>query len=443
MDTVTVYNTDSVKARDILAKVSYDDVLTENIECTGKVYVEQCFFDAKRRFDQGLFDVEMRIIGTVKELFIEDYDNTQFPCGTKKITFTDAEPVMINYQLTAEEQGILFTKGVNHPGFEPPANMKYNIMEIPMYIEYKGIYESPICFARIIRPNEIQTSTKKCGYYGLFDLTADHPDVIRERENNGIDINLAKSSPELRMEAPVKQISDSSRTMIANKILREKEAANVPAEDKSVAAVRSAIEDRMSVRSGKSGMQKASDTTVQIYHESVEEYTKDSDVTDHTNISDIGADERPLSADNVLPYTVRQMDSGLYSVLSQKVEEHVENASKNNRLKETKTGEGQFTENDQEQTKSLEDTSAGLGEEDKSMSKAEREEKRQMNIVRQMDIAADNKALNADANADIAGYGASLPKKSTAQELLGDIMDNQQKPSSSEKQLSSSEQQFL
>jgi len=434
MDTVTVYNTDSVKARDILAKVSYDDVLTENIECTGKVYVEQCFFDAKRRFDQGLFDVEMRIIGTVKELFIEDYDDAQFPCGTKKITFTDAEPVMINYQLTAEEQGILFTKGVNHPGFEPPANMKYNIMEIPMYIEYKGIYESPICFARIIRPNEIQTSTKKCGYYGLFDLAADHPDVIRERENNGIDINLTKSSPELRMEAPMKQISDPSKTMIADKVLREKEAAEAPTEDKSVAAVRNTIEDRMSAKSGKSGMQKASDTTVQIYHESVEEYTKESDVTDATNVSDIGADTRPLGADNVLPYTVRQMDSGLYSVLSQKVEEHAENAGKEDKSKKDETGEGQFNEDKQTQTEGLADTSAGLGQEDKSMSKAEREKKRQINIARQADIAADNKALNADANADISGHGASTSKKSAAQELLGDIMGNQPKSPSNQQQ---------
>lgn len=427
MDTVTVFNTDSVKARDILAKVSYDDVLTENIECTGKVYVEQCFFDAKRRFDKGLFDIELRLIGTVKELFIEDYDDAQFPCGTKKITFTDAEPVMINWQLTAEEQGSLMANGVNHPGFEPPANMRYNVVEIPMYIEYKGIYESPICFARIIRPNEIQTSTKKCGYYGLFDLVSTHPDVIRERENNGIDINLTKTSPELRMEAPMKQIPEVGKTMVADKILREKEAAEAPKEDKSVAAVRGTIEERMA---SKSGMQKASTETVQLYHESVEEYDKAADVKDATNVSDIDTDAMPRNADNVVPYTVRPMDSGLYSVLSQKVEEHAENADK---AKKDETGENQLTDaqtDAQAQTEGLADTSAGVEQEDKSLSKAEREKRRQINIARRADIAADNKALNEDANADISGQGASTSKKTAAQELLGDIIGNQPKQSS-------------
>lgn len=437
MDTVTVYNTDSVKARDILAKVSYDDVLTENVKCTGKVYVEQCFFDAKRRFDKGLFDIELRLIGTVKELFIEDYEDAQFPCGTKKIVFTDAEPVMINWQLTAEEQGSLVANGVTHPGFEPPANMRYNIVEIPMYVEYKGIYESPICFARIIRPNEIQTSTKTCGYYGIFDLVATHPDVVRERENNGIDINLTKSSPELRMDAPMKQMPDVSRTMMADKVLKEKEAAEAPKEDKSVAAVRDTIEERMAAKSGKSGkagMQKASDATVQIYHESVEEYAKNSDVTDPTNVSDIGTDTMPRNAENVLPYTVRQMDSGLYSVLSQKVEEHAESAGKDGKDKNGENGEDQFTEQNQTETQAqtgdLADTSAGLEQGDKSMSKSERDKKRQINLARRADIAADNKALNEDASADISGQGASSAKKTAAQELLGDIIGNQPKQSS-------------
>ena len=64
------------------------------------------------------------------------------------------------------------------------------------------------------------------------------------------------------------------------------------------------------------------------------------------------------------------------------------------------------------------------------MSKAEREKKHQINIARRADIAADNKALNADANADISGQGASIAKKTSAQELLGDIMGNSQKTSS-------------
>ena len=270
MHSVTVYNTDSIKARDILARVPDEDVLTETVECVGKVYIEQCFFDMKRRFDGGLGDLELRIIGTVKELFIEDYDDRQFPCSTKNLNFTDAEPVIVNMQLTAKEKGHLFEYGVDHPGFEPPANMRYNTMEIPMLIEYKGIYESPVCFARIIRPNEIQTSTKKCGYYGLFDLVAKHPDVVREEENGGIDINLTKSSPELRMAMPAKTIVDQ-RIAEAAKVLGTAPNKEQEPENKSVAAVRETITERMNAKPADS---KASETTVQIYHEAVEEYTE-------------------------------------------------------------------------------------------------------------------------------------------------------------------------
>lgn len=430
MQTVTVYNTDSIKARDILSRTSDDDVLTENVECVGKVYIEQCFFDTKRRFDKGLFDLELRIIGTVKDLFIEDYDDRQFPCGTKSINFIDAEPVMINYQLTAQEMGHLFENGVNHPGFEPPSNMRYNTMEIPLLIEYKGIYESPVCFARIIRPNEIQTSTKKCGYYGLFDLVAKHPDIVREEENGGIDINLTKSSPEIRMDMPTKTIVDQkvaaeSRTLAAKSVEEEH-----PAENKSVTAVRETIAERMST---KSTINKPSDVTIQIYHDSVEEYTEKSDNNKgNTNVSDMNADGTPTS-DNVIPYTVRQMNSDLYSVLSQKVDEHAEKI-------EQARKDGQYVPFNEV----AKDGEFG----GKSMSKSERDKKHQIDLARAADIAADNKALNEDANADISGQGATSSKKSdkkadkktSAQDLLGDIMGDSTKTSPKQSQ---QQQQFL
>lgn len=425
MHTVTVYNTDSIKARDILSQVSNDDVLTEMVECVGKVYIEQCFFNMERRFDGGLGNLELKILGTVKELFIEDYDDRQFPCSTKNINFTDAEPVMINMQLTAKEKGHLFECGVDHPGFEPPANMKYNVMEIPMLIEYKGIYESPVCFARIIRPNEIQTSTKKCGYYGLFDLVAKHPDVVREEENGGIDINLNKTSPEIRMAAPVKTMLNEKSSEV-NKTLAAAAAKEQEPVDKSVAAVRETITERMAT---KPVNPKASETTVKIYEKSVEEYTEKSNVKDATNVSDIDSDAAPQNADNVIPYTVRKMDSALYGMLSQNVSEHAEKIEQ-----ARKDGKDiPFNASLDEEGRVYDGMTGEFGNEDKSLSKAEREKRRQINLARRADIAADNKALNEDPNADISGQGASV-KKTSAQELLSGIMSTPK---------SSSGQQYL
>lgn len=412
MHTVTVYNTDSIKARDILSRVPNDDVLTEMVECVGKVYIEQCFFNMERRFDGGLGNLELKILGTVKELFIEDYDDRQFPCSTKNINFTDAEPVMINMQLTAKEKGHLFECGVDHPGFQPPANMKYNVMEIPMLIEYKGIYESPVCFARIIRPNEIQTSTKKCGYYGLFDLVAKHPDVVREEENGGIDINLTKTSPEIRMAAPAKTMLDEKSSEV-NKTLAATSKEEAPV-DKSVAAVRETITERMAT---KPVNPKASETTVKIYEKSVEEYTEKSNVKDATNVSDIDSDGTPQNADNVIPYTVRQMDSALYGMLSQNVSEHAEKIEQ-----ARKDGKDvPFNASLDDEGRVYDGMTGEFGDEDKSLSKEEREKRRQINLARKADIAADNKALNEDASADISGQGASV-KKTSAQELLSGIM---------------------
>lgn len=417
MHSVTVYNTDSIKARDILSRVPEEDVLTETLECVGKVYIEQCFFDMKRRFDGGLGDLELKIIGTVKELFIEDYDNRQFPCSTKNLNFIDAEPVIINMQLTAKEKGHLFECGVDHPGFEPPTNMKYNVMEIPMLVEYRGIYESPVCFARIIRPNEIQTSTKKCGYYGLFDLVAKHPDVALEEQNGGIDINLTRSySPELSMMKPEKVMVGQKAAETVKSLAQA--SAEQP-ENKSVAAVRETITERMSTKPAE--VAKPSEVTEHVYHEAVKEYTAESDNKDATNISDIDTGEAAPVADNVVPYTVRQMDSGLYDKLSQKVEEHAE------KVEEARKKGEDIPFNAEMETDWP--VSGEFGDEDKSLSKAEREKRRQINLARKADIAADNKALNEDPNADISGQGAST-KKTSAQELLGDIMGNSQKNSS-------------
>lgn len=415
MNTVTVYNTDSIRARDILTQVDDSDVLTEVMECTGKVYVEQCFFNARQRFDGGLGGLELKIIGTVKELFIEDYEDRQFPCSTKHLNFVDAEPVIINMQLTAKEKGHLYECGVDHPGFEPPANMRYNTMEIPMLVEYKGIYESPVCFARIIRPNEIQTSTKKCGYYGLFNLVSKHPDVVFEEENGGIDINLTKTSPEIRMAAPAKTVVKQN-TQDMSKILGD--VKEQTAEPNSVKAVKEAIEEQKT----KPAADTKSEAALRIYDEAVEEFQEKTNVKGETNVSDIDADGNVISSDTVVPYTVRPMNSGLYDILSQKVDEHAGDPDE--------SGEGQ-AEKEDSVAGQMPVTTADLSDEDKTLSKGEREAKRQINLARRTDIAADNKALNEDANADISGQGASA-RKTSAQELLGDIM--KESPSSSGQQ---------
>ena len=165
---VAAYNMNSVNARNILASVSDDDILIEQITCVARVEVENAFFMDSYAGPGQLRRPFMRMLGKVSSVFIEPDENRLVPCYSNEIQLMEPESVQINYTLSTPELQELVGLGLYYEGFQPPSNLIGNVMEIPLNIVYKGIYETPCCFVEIIDPDKIDTCTKENGYFDLF-----------------------------------------------------------------------------------------------------------------------------------------------------------------------------------------------------------------------------------------------------------------------------------
>ena len=176
---VAAYNSNSVRARNLMTNVRRDDVLVQEMPCVARVRVGKAFFMPGYGDGGGGVPAPfMRMTGTVASLFIEDDDDRMFPCNDKEIQMMDSESVMIDYLLSPEEIASLAQKGMFHdPLFKPPANLEGNVIEIPVNVVYRGIYETPVCFVEIVKPLELATSTKDNNYYGLFEACEPSPVV--------------------------------------------------------------------------------------------------------------------------------------------------------------------------------------------------------------------------------------------------------------------------
>ena len=183
---VAAYNSNSVRARNLMTNVRRDDVLVQEMPCVARVRVDKAFFMPGYSDGGGGVPAPfMRMTGTVASLFIEDDDDRMFPCNDKEIQMMDNEQVMIDYLLSPDEVASLAMKGMFHdPLFKPPANLEGNTIEIPVNIMYRGVYETPVCFVEIVKPLELATSTKDNNYYGLFEACEPSPVVQLIKEDS-------------------------------------------------------------------------------------------------------------------------------------------------------------------------------------------------------------------------------------------------------------------
>lgn len=174
---VAAYNSNSVRARNLMTNVRRDDILVQEMPCVARVRVGKAFFMPGYSDGGGGVPAPfMRMTGTVSSLFIEADDDRLFPCNDKEIQMMDTEAVVIDYLLSPDEVSSLAQKGMFHdPGFRPPANLEGNTIEIPVNVVYRGIYETPVCFVEIVKPLELATSTKDNNYYGLFEACEPSP----------------------------------------------------------------------------------------------------------------------------------------------------------------------------------------------------------------------------------------------------------------------------
>ena len=194
MDTITVLDTSSPKARMLIGRQKPDDVYTvEDIDCIANVRIEDAHFK-DMRIDASCFPIPyMEIFGEITDFFIEDKPenaDVYFPCNTKRMNYEKPKRVKFLYAITTEEFALLVQRGLGHPGFNVPANLVGNSMELPVRIDFTGIYDTYICNVDVKTPMMLATSTAAAGYENIFKYCDFHKDILEEQKS-GISFNEA------------------------------------------------------------------------------------------------------------------------------------------------------------------------------------------------------------------------------------------------------------
>lgn len=180
---VPVFNRNSAYARDILSKVSSEDIGQEIVPCVLKVQIENAFFK-EQRLSSGLHRPYLEINGKVQEMFIEDSDDRMFMCGSKAITMNDPQDVRVSYLLSTNELVNLINRGLLYDDFEMPSELAGGTLEIPSEVVYTCVYDTPLTMVSVNKPWEIETSTKDNHYDTFFEMWNVSPKRAYEEHKN-------------------------------------------------------------------------------------------------------------------------------------------------------------------------------------------------------------------------------------------------------------------
>lgn len=451
---VSVYNQRSAQARSLLTKVSDDDKFAVQVTCSAHVQVEKAFFVEDKSTGGVIGTPYMKMLGKVSDLFIEDYDNREFPCGTKQINLMQDEPVEINYVLSTQEIQQLVGLGLCHKGFAPPANLEGNVIDIPLNIVYTGIYESPCCVVEIIDSQCINTSTKDNGYAGLFEACQMHPDIMREQEADYVyapmnesayiaELAARQQAEEERRRAEEEAALAAQAAMDAEPVHEMTEAEKKESEifDRTVRKVEEVMDNKDAQRDSHDD---SFDARKMLDDVQAEAGNNNSEEDEFGNLYGSVADTSNSGKTMTL--------SDKMAILKQKAEKWTEEQVK---AADETAGNDEFAyeSDEQEEESETQDetlfgteaaTSTALSDVDREREKAEKDAKRRREIVRRVDVANDNKLLNEGID-DIAGQtsasdaaekqkhkskpsqGEPEEKGSLAQQLLAGVMGNANK----------------
>lgn len=450
---VPVYNSTTVKARNILAMTDPNDIFEKHYFCTARVHIDRARFvfryDAKeeREVPWLLLAGFINDSEDTANIFIEDYVNDVFPCGSKKLRLMQRQDVTIMWKLTDSEKGLLASRGLFRKGFLPPNNIEGNDMEFPVSAIYRCIRNSAIGFIEIYGPYRIETETRLNGYHGLFELTQTHPDTIAELEgqlSTGLQIPPGFES-QYNIELDEENTYYNERTTQASVPTNDYEPlyddasaeVNVPisaaekAENDIVDRVNAKISGRASedeiVHANNKNDDAIRDLIDSVHSEVAAEKAK-ADDTQNLYDNDNFVGERS-SAGSISKLSDRmahlkrkaQEDADEQHNIARRNDIAADNKSLNEGIDDI-AGQGAGNSSDgKPMTKS-----------EQQKAKSEKESKKQRDIARRNDIAADNKALNEGID-DIAGQGAGNSSNnktggSLAQSLLAGLSTGSSKP---------------
>ena len=434
---VSAYSAKSVKARNVLAMADPDDVFSVHCFCTAHVNIESARFYEKYMGPNQFHRPYMRLVGSVTDLFLEN-QGEMFPCGTNSIQFIEPQSVTINYALSYEEIGLLASRGLYCKGYTPPDNITGNVMEIPVSVVYKGVYDTPCCFVDIVDQYEIPTSTQLNGYVGLFQVAEVHPDVIAQLEAAplvGLPVPKEYASQyDVQLESEGEFYNEQpTPDQVYNDTYQEEEQEEAPREISPEEREEIDIIDRVNAKIDN----RASDDEITRVNNKAD----DKSILDLINAvnSEVAADQADADDTQNLYHdtdaAANQTVVGGISKLTDRMSYLKRKAQSDANEQQNIARNNDIAADNIALNEGITDIAgqgAGDGElasfTDKQKAKSEKNAKKQRDIARNNDIAADNMALN-EGITDIAGHGAASKPSDSAQSLLAGLGVSSPKPS--------------
>lgn len=416
---VAAYNSNSVEARNILSSTPREDILVETMPCIARVEVNNAFFTSLYTGAKGVIPPVMCMNGSVASFFIEDDDDRVFPCNEKEIQMMSPEPVSVEYALSPEEISSMALKGMFHdPDFEVPGQLVGNMIEIPINITYKGIYDTPCCFVEIIAPLELTTSTQDNNYYGLFETCPKSP-VIDMMKNNQYDFahfneerHLFKTEEamdytpedEVQEEGPALSEEEREDENILSAVNEKMMAESKSREERSARVDRSKVANEVLYRAKDDfDQQKAAEVMQEDNSYKLYDYSMDKPQASTITVGPTGKNRSEslyglLRTRSAEAAAAVQAQAGIADEVGNEEFQYQDGYEQEGQAPEAEDGFIDFDNGEGSMDE-------GVGSEKSQKAKAAAAAKKQQLINRQVDRAQDLKAMN-EGITDVAGFGA-------------------------------------
>ena len=447
MSDFAVYSYDTVEAHNLLALQAENDVFTDTYQLVvARVRVESAHWREEYKGPLHPHEPYLEIIGEARSIFIEEDDSRIFPCGSKNLVLMTPYPVRYHYVLSIDEKVDIYGMGYGYDGFDVPANLISNEIELPLNIKYYGVYESPIAVIEILHPGEIFTCTRENNYYGIFNGCPVSPAVEAQKQINyefypHTDFEV---EPEpIYAEEVEQQVEEEVEQTVEQQMEVAEDQANLSAVEELIKQQTSeAATRRANVASHAKDRQAILARVNEMLNKRAEEYSR----ARETSLSDaiFGAegseDKREMQE---VKATYEDFKAAAEAVDAEHLksekdaDESRENARKVDRAIDNQLLNAGVDDiagyNPDAQTLSSQTLSdSALTPEQKKEIADKKSGKAQIEAARRQDIAADNKALN-EGITDIAGQGVTKPVHEKAVRTAADLIagldtDTQKKP---------------
>ena len=438
MKDFAVYSYDTVEAHNLLALQAENDVFKDIYQlAVARVRVDSAHWREEYKGPLYPHEPYMEIIGEVRAIFLEDDDSRIFPCGSKQLTLMTPYPVRFHYVLSIDEKVDIMSMGYGYDGFDVPANLVSNEIELPVNIQYYGVYESPIAVIEILHPGEIFTCTRENNYYGIFNGCPVSPVVEAQKQTNyefypHTDFEV---EPEpIYADEVEQQVEEEEEVLSKERELEEEE------DQKNIDIVQSLIQQqasesaarRANVAAHKKDREAILAHVNEMLNKRAEEYSK----ARETSLSDAmfgteGTEDKREMQDIKATYedfkAAAEAVDAEHVKAEAKADESRENARRVDRAIDNQLLNAGVEDIAGFNAESAQTLSANMTPEERKELAEKKSGKAQIEAARRQDIAADNKALN-EGITDIAGQGAAKPTRAKQVKSAADLIAGLDEP---------------